>query len=271
MVPENLPIIADGLDAQADARAWRYAAALALLIGGWAAWHYARLGLTLSHYDARAHLVVARRVIDSLTPGWRQFGAVWLPLPHVLNVIPVQWDWSARTGFSGVAISVVALSAGLGALAAYLRRVAGSLVVAVAVPLAILLNPNVLYLQATPMTEALLFGAAFLSLLAVDNWTREPAIDTAARAALPLTALVLTRYEGWLIAGALGAIAFLASRRPRSGFLLLAGSPVAAIAAFLVLSYLATGVWLVTDGFFTPDNPARGSWSMSFEIGRAHV
>jgi hypothetical protein len=38
--------------------------------GAVAAWHYASLHLTLSHYDARAHLVVARRVIDSLTPGW---------------------------------------------------------------------------------------------------------------------------------------------------------------------------------------------------------
>ena len=25
------------------------------------------------------------RVIDSLTPGWRQIGAVWLPLPHLIN------------------------------------------------------------------------------------------------------------------------------------------------------------------------------------------
>jgi hypothetical protein len=29
---------------------------------------YAHQGLTLSHYDAKAHLVVARRVLDSLTP-----------------------------------------------------------------------------------------------------------------------------------------------------------------------------------------------------------
>ena len=80
--------------------------ALAVAIGGAAAWHYWRAGLTLSHYDARAHLVVARRVIDSLTPGWRQLGAVWLPLPHLLNAMPVQLDWNFRTGFSAVAISI---------------------------------------------------------------------------------------------------------------------------------------------------------------------
>ena len=66
-----------------------------------AAVHYYQLGLTLAHYDARAHLVVARRVFDSLTPGWQQVGAVWLPLPHLLNALPVQIDWFYRTGVSG--------------------------------------------------------------------------------------------------------------------------------------------------------------------------
>ena len=57
----------------------------AVLFGTYAAWVYAGAGLTLSHYDAKAHLVVARRVIDSLTPGWKQIGAVWLPLPHPVS------------------------------------------------------------------------------------------------------------------------------------------------------------------------------------------
>ena len=67
-------------------------AAIAFLFGVYAAVYYSRLGLALAHYDARAHLVVARRILDSLTPGWQQIGAVWLPLPHVLNMLPVQVD-----------------------------------------------------------------------------------------------------------------------------------------------------------------------------------
>src|SRR3989440_13017718 len=74
--------------------------------GALVALHYYRLGLTLSHYDARGHLIVARRIIDSITPGWQQIGAVWLPLPHVLNALPVQIDAFYRTGASAVAISV---------------------------------------------------------------------------------------------------------------------------------------------------------------------
>ena len=72
-------------------------AGAASLGGATIALYYHRLGLTLSHYDARGHLIVARRIIDSITPGWQQIGAVWLPLPHVLNAIPVQIDAFYRT------------------------------------------------------------------------------------------------------------------------------------------------------------------------------
>src|SRR6266850_7357509 len=88
-----------------------FACAIAAAIGGAiVAWRYHRLGLTLTHYDAGGHMVVARRIIDSITPGWQQIGAVWLPLPHLLNAIPVQVDLFYRTGASAVAISVVSFA-----------------------------------------------------------------------------------------------------------------------------------------------------------------
>src|SRR5262245_27754680 len=90
---------------------------LAAVLGAFVAVHYQRLGLTLSHYDARGHLVVARRIADSITPGWQQIGAVWLPLPHLLNAIPGQIDFFYRTGASGVAISVLSFAITAGAIA----------------------------------------------------------------------------------------------------------------------------------------------------------
>src|SRR5438046_9152247 len=76
--------------------------------GALVALHYHQLQLTLSHYDARGHLVVSRRIVDSITPGWQQIGAVWLPLPHLLDALPIQIDWFYRTGAAAVATSVVA-------------------------------------------------------------------------------------------------------------------------------------------------------------------
>ena len=249
----NFESIADENGAHAPRRLFWVVFAVAALVGSFAAWHYAQAGLTLTHYDARAHLVVARRVGDSLTPGWRQFGAVWLPLPHLINFVPVQWDWAFRTGASAVAVSIGMLSWGLASLAQYLRRTTGSPAAALAAPAVILLNPNVLYLQSTPMTEPMLIGFALVAMDRLDRYLRRT--GGAAGAALALTALVMTRYEGWLIAAALLLVtAFARVREGRRIAPLLWQLPFAAIVLFFVLSWASTGVWFVSSGFFVPDS-----------------
>ena len=139
-------------------------AAAAALAGAIVAIHYHRLGLTLSHYDTRGHLVVARRIADSITPGWQQVGAVWLPLPHLLNFLPAQIDWLYRTGAAAVAISIASFAVAAGAIAWIVIGLTGSVAAAVLGSAVFVLNPNVLYLQATPMTEPLLLA---LTLAAV--------------------------------------------------------------------------------------------------------
>ena len=135
----------------------------ALVLGSIVAWWYARAGLTLSHYDAKAHLVVARRIADSLTPGWVQIGAVWLPLPHLVGFLPVQWDYFYRTGAFGVGLSVVCFAATIYLLTRMLTGLAHSRLGALAGALTFGLNPNVLYLQSTPMTEPLLMALTALA------------------------------------------------------------------------------------------------------------
>src|ERR1700719_5162959 len=59
-------------------------------------------GYTLYYGDAEAHLNIARRVIDSRTPGPEQLGTVWLPLPHLL-MLPLVWnDRLWKTGLARV-------------------------------------------------------------------------------------------------------------------------------------------------------------------------
>jgi len=65
---------------------------------------------------------------------------------------------------------------------------------------------------------------------------------------------VLTRYEGWLVAGGLVAVA--AAAMPRAALKLVV-YPAAAIASFCVLSWASTGQWLISSGFFEANNPAR--------------
>ena len=257
--------------------------ALGLLIGTAAALFYHQRGLTLSHYDAKAHLVVARRVLDSLTPEYSQIGAVWLPLPHLLNLLPVQVDWFYRTGASAVAISVVSFALACYAIAHLVLRVTGSHIATTLAVAMFALNPDVLYLQSTPMTEPLLFGLVLLSICLVYDWVEVqdlchrattnaglPAVareakSARAKAGLCLVLACLTRYEAWLVTAAvlvLGAIALwrrgMAPAAAVKAAADLAIYPILAIVAFFFHSWFTTGAWFVTGGFFVPDNVATG-------------
>lgn len=247
-------------------------AALALAsaaAGCWAAWHYFSIDLTLSHYDAKAHLVVARRVFDSLTPGWKQFGAVWLPLPHVLNVLPVQVDALYRTGLSGVVISVGAFALATTALAYLTWRLSGSRLAGLAASVVFASDPNVLYLQSTPMTEPLLFGLLAASAALVARWLAFPARRPTWQPGLAMAFACLTRYEAWPVTVALLTAALLArwrqdgwSRAALAGAVRsvarIAAWPLGAVLLFIVNSKVSTDAWFVTGGFFVAENEALG-------------
>src|SRR5882672_10882178 len=63
-----------------------------------AAWWIYHTGSTLYYGDAEAHLNIARRLVDNRTPGIRQLGTTWLPLPHILLAPFVRNDWLWQTG-----------------------------------------------------------------------------------------------------------------------------------------------------------------------------
>jgi hypothetical protein len=232
--------------------------AAALAAGAAAAYFFAAHGLTLAHYDARGHLIVARRVTDSLTPGWRQLGALWLPLPHVLNAVPVMWDWNYRTGFSAVAINIFAMAAGLGALAQFVSRRTSSTAAGGTAAAVVLLNPGVLYLSSTPMTEPLLFAFCWLALNSADRRLDSPEPYSPLPNPGPWMAFAaLTRYEAWPVSFVMTILTALSRRTDRvRTFARLAIWPAAAAGAFLMFGRLSLGRFFADADFFTADNPA---------------
>jgi hypothetical protein len=267
-------------------------ALLAMLGGAFAAWHYHRLGLTLSHYDARGHLIVARRIADSITPGWQQTGAVWLPLPHLLNAIPVQVDLFYRTGASAVAFSIVSYGIAAGAIAWILLMLTSSIPAAAAGAAVFALNPNVLYLQSTPMTEPLLLATTTVAVAMLIAWCRDAALKGCAtpradetdrsaalkgcrRVGIAFALACLTRYEAWPVTiSALVAAAWARWRRGEHlidvmrGVGTIALFPAVAIGGFAVFSRVVIGEWFLAGGFFVPENKALGDPMMAAaEIG----
>jgi hypothetical protein len=229
-----------------------------------AAFRYHQLGLTLSHYDARGHLIVARRVVDSITPGWQQIGAVWLPLPHLLNLLPVQIDVFYRTGASAVFFSVVSFAIAAAAIAGIVGTLTGSAIAAGVGAAVFALNPNVVYLSATPMTEPMLLALALLGVVlliaSVDDDSIRPRVT-----GIVLALACLTRYEAWPItyvalAAAMWALwrkgETLASGIRRIGVIGI--YPTVAILAFALFSRVVVGRWFVSSDFFVPENKALG-------------
>src|SRR5580692_4353097 len=108
----------------------------------------------LNYGDAVAHLHIARRVFDSRTPRFSQLGSVWLPLPHILLIPFVQnFQWWA-TGLAGVIPSALAYITACAGVYRLVRHFASRAASALALAF-FALNPNLLYLQTTAMTEPL--------------------------------------------------------------------------------------------------------------------
>ncbi|MSO46237.1 MAG: hypothetical protein EXQ59_05665 [Acidobacteria bacterium] len=240
--------------------------AAAATLAGLVAWIVLlRADLVLSHYDAKAHLVVARRVIDNTTPGWQQIGAVWLPLPHLIHLLPTQIDFFYRTGAFASLVSVLCFGICAFAAARLVMLITGSQLGATVSVALLALNPNLLYLQATPMTEPLLLAATFLVILWLYEWVPTQQDHVPARLGLALFAASWTRYEAWPVIGAALMAALYASARlggSRQALIRRAWRlglwPAAAVLLFVVNSRLTVGEWFVTGGFYVPDPAYEG-------------
>ncbi|MDP2053624.1 MAG: hypothetical protein Q8L75_08315 [Acidobacteriota bacterium] len=239
--------------------------AVAALLGTVAAAWYWSAGLTLSHYDAKAHLVVARRILDSLTPSWEQIGAVWLPLPHLLNALPVQIDWMYQTGASAIFISIVSFAVTVACLSALVLRVTGSPWGAALAAALFAANPIVLYLQSTPMTEPLLFALSSLVVLHLAQWALSDAVAVPRAAGWTIVAACLTRYEAWPIVGAAMVLAAWVKWRLGTPLARVVEStawllryPAGAVLFFMGMSFASIGEWFVTGGFYVPDPKLQG-------------
>ena len=126
---------------------------------------YFRRGDILLYGDAVAHINIARRVFDSRTPGLLQLGTVWLPLPHLLMIPFLLSNWMWKTGVGGSIPSMVAYVLGTVGIFRLVRGGAGfdsatasPVAMQTAAWLAAIIyaaNPNLIYLQATAMTEPL--------------------------------------------------------------------------------------------------------------------
>ena len=213
---------------------------VAVLVSLFSFLYYFQRSDLLLYGDAVAHINIARRVFDSQTPGLLQLGTVWLPLPHLL-MIPFIWSNSMwQTGAGGSIPSMIAYVFGVMGIFRLVRGVlkAGLLaepgtkqdtnsaasVGAWAAAFAYGANPNLIYVQVTAMTEsvylalfiwAVVYFAEFIRGLRTneDGRPTQMARNPLARCAWCLAGAELTRYDGWILAGVMGAAVVVVALR----------------------------------------------------------
>ncbi len=227
-----------------------------------------RSGHNFDYPDTLSHLTIARRVLDSESPGTQQLGAVWPPFPHLLVFPLVQWMWLWSTGIAAAivgSLSVGVASAGLYRILARLGCDATGRLLGLLVLWA---NPNYLYLSTTALTEPVLLATTLAGVAGLLRWSTTSRQlsggELAVFAGLPVAAGVLSRYEGWslTVAGA-GYVAIVSGYRHlpwRRGMTLVASFAAPSIVA--VLAWFAYNFAMFGDPF----DFARGPYSVAQAI-----
>jgi hypothetical protein len=181
--------------------------------------------------DSVSHLVIARRVFDSIHPSIGLLGSVWLPATHVLLMPFVTNEFLFRTGLAGTIVSTLSTAATALLLFRIVKlqfssnHISGTLVALIACAV-FLTNPSVLYMGIVPMMEApfmmfFMLSVYYLQRLFhshirnncedsnISSEKRNTSIKSTIsmsgqttlllKCSLAISAATLTRYEGWLL------------------------------------------------------------------------
>ncbi len=221
--------------------------------------YYFHRGEIMLYGDAVAHINIARRVFDSREPGITQLGTVWLPFPHVLQLPFVWMDALWSNGIAGSMPSMIAYV--LGAVGIFRLLRARTTAYTAWVGFAIFaLNPSLLYMQSTAMTESIFLAAMIWAVFYTDEFRRAlfppsygygvpatiPAWRAIERCGMCLGAAIFTRYDGWIFAAVVGLLnisIFVRWRKAQPeqlAFKLVARS----LASFLIFCALLPMLWL---------------------------
>lgn len=198
----------------------------------------------VAYGDAESHLNIAKRVIDSLTPGAAQLGGIWLPLPHLMMVPFVFFNSLWRSGLAGSIVSGFCFV--IGALFIYktVFYLTGSKPAALVAYLVFIFNPNMLYMQSTPMTELPLILFFILSsyyfLRFLKNRDNLLMLILASFFGLCASA---SRYDGWFLVGFEGLVIALVYWPWKKNWAELEGKAV----MFATVSFFGIFLWLIWD------------------------
>lgn len=229
----------------------------------------------LEYADSISHMMIARRIIDSPTPGISQMGGVWPPLPHLL-ALPFVWnDWIY---YSGIAGSVISMASYLVVLVFTYRiaKLLGCGPVASLLAAGIMaINPNMRYMQSISMTELPLLCGIVLAVYFLLRWSQTESVWHMTGLIGSVLFASATRYEGWALwAAVFVAIAYVTIRqRWNSAKRLDYGIYYLVFAGFFIPLWAVWNKVIVQTGwlgFTDSEYAASSNWVTSSEPSNGH-
>ncbi len=231
-----------------------------------------RAGIAATYADSDAHLTIARRLWDGDSPGLGQLGTVWLPIPHLLlapfTLVGLASPELWRLGLPGVLLSSLCLGVTTAALYRVMKRMGiTSTLVAVAGLSVFVLNPAILLLHSTAMTEPVLLAGVAMATSGISGFiaSERPLSggEVLVYVGFPTALAVGSRYDGWAFAVVATCAMFaIAHSRWRSwSYSLRMGLAVALPAA-------AVGVWWIVINWVQQGDILafqRGQYSAQFQ------
>ncbi len=195
----------------------------------------------LLYNDAHSHLDIARRVLDNATPGLAQLGGVWLPLPHIV-MLPFIWiDPLWRSGLAGAFPSMICDIICALYLFMAARRLTNDNLASYIGTIAFMVNPNILYLQSTPLSELVLLATMAATCYYLIVWAQEDRLSDLVAMSIATFLAALARYDGWALY--LACIVLLMLIGWRKGFRW--GKIQGAVLFYGLVGGFAIGLWLL--------------------------
>lgn len=198
----------------------------------------------ISYGDAESHLDIAKRVVSGLTPGFAQLGGIWLPLPHLLLAPLVYFDPLWRTGLAGSIVSGICYVISCLTLFKLTQLLTKSKLASVFAVAVFALNPNILYMQTTPMTELPLIVFSLLSSYFFIKFMKEENTYVFLILAAFFGFLAtLSRYDAWFLVLFEGLIILLRYIRQRKNWSKMQGLFI----LFATPAFFGVLLWLFWD------------------------
>ena len=214
-----------------------------------ACWFFFQHHQLLLYNDAISHLRVARRVFDNTPPGLAQLGGVWLPLPQLL-MLPFIWnDYLWRTGLAGSFPAMLCYLVTAVYLFLAAHRLTRDSRASFVGTLLFILNPNILYLQTTALSEIVCIATSVMACYYFLAWTQDNHPKYLVGVAAGTFLATLSRFDGWglfLVLLVLIVVVMLIKRRHR---VQIEGTLI----VFVTLAGLGIGLWFLWDGVIFGD------------------